>query len=177
MPLNLPSTMLPARVSRQIALAALLGAALLCAPQISWAQSATAPISPPVATSGTPTPGAAEAADTKLETVEARIAKLHADLMITAKDQAKWDNVAKTMRNNASSMEKLVAKKSARSADSTTAVDDLTTYQEFAKAHLAGLTDLTTSFKSLYDSMTAAQKKNADKVFETFGHPRPATQG
>lgn len=165
--------MSPIRTStRNTALSTLLGAALLCAPfAASWAQSAptTAPAANPSA--------AADAADTKLETVEARIAKLHSDLMITAKEEAKWGTVAKTMRNNAATMEKLVAKKSARTAESTTAVDDLLTYQEFAKAHLTGLTDLTSSFKSLYESMPVAQKKNADKVFETFGRPRAAPQG
>lgn len=157
--------------TRNTALSALLGAALLFTPfAASWAQSAPTAVPPDAA-------GAADAADTKLETVEARIAKLHGDLMITANEEAKWGAVAKTMRNNAAAMEKLVAKKSARTAESTTAVDDLLTYQEFAKTHLAGLTDLTSSFKSLYDSMPAAQKKNADKVFETFGRPRAAPQG
>jgi len=157
--------------TRKMALAALLGAALLSAPFAgAWAQTA------PAASAGA-VPGAAKAADTEIETVEARITKLHADLMISAKDQAKWDAVAKTMRKNAEAMEKLVSKKSARTADSTTAVDDLSTYQEFAKAHLAGLTDLTTSFKSLYEAMTPAQKKNADRVFETFGKPLPPKQG
>lgn len=154
--------------TRKTALAALLGAALLSAPFApGWAQ--TAPTPAPATGAGA---GAADATDTKVETVEARIAKLHGDLMITSNEEAKWAAVAKTMRNNASNMEKLAVKKSARSAESTTAVDDLTTYQEFAKAHLAGLTDLTATFKSLYDSMPAAQKKNADKVFETFGRPR-----
>jgi hypothetical protein len=157
--------------TRAIALTALLGAALFAIPGASaWAQSAATPA--PAAT-----PGAADAADTKLETVEARISKLHGDLMITPNEEVKWGVVAKTMRNNASAMEKLAVNKSARNADSTTAVDDLLTYQEFAKAHLAGLTDLTSSFKTLYDSMPMAQKKNADKVFETFGRPRPAPQG
>lgn len=155
--------------TRSAALSAMLGAALLFAPlAASWAQTAPAP---------TPAPGAADAADTELETVEARIAKLHRDLMITAGEETKWGAVAKTMRNNAAAMEKLVAKQSARTAESTSAVDDLLTYQEFAKAHLAGLTDLTTSFKSLYESMSTAQKKNADKVFETFGRTRAAPQG
>jgi hypothetical protein len=157
--------------TRKTAIAALLGAVLLSAAfTASWAQSAPTP-------APGSSPGAVDATDTKIETVEARITKLHDDLMITANEEVKWGVVAKTMRNNASAMEKLVAKKSARTAESTTAVDDLLTYQEFAKAHLAGLTDLTSSFKSLYDSMPAAQKKNADKVFETFGRPRATPQG
>ena len=171
----LSATRITLAPTRKTALAALMGAALLITPlTASWGQSAPAPAP---ANAPATAPGAADAADTKLETVEARITKLHTDLMITPKEETKWGLVAKTMRNNAASMEKLAVKKSARSAESTTAVDDLTTYQEFAKAHLAGLTDLTASFKSLYDSMSVAQKKNADKVFETFGRPRAAPQG
>jgi hypothetical protein len=81
------------------------------------------------------------------------------------------------MRNNAAAIEKLIAAKRAQPEQNMTAVDDLTTYQEFAKVHLDGLTDLIASFKSLYDSMPEAQKKNADKVFVSFGRERPRKQG
>jgi hypothetical protein len=105
----------------------------------------------------------------KGETVEARITKLHADLKITPDEQVKWDAVAQTMRDNAVRMEKLVATKRAQAPQSLTAVDDLTNYEEFAQAHLTGLKNLTSVFKSLYDTMPDAQKKNADKVFLSFG--------
>ena len=58
-----------------------------------------------------------------------------------------------------------------------TAVDDLKTYQDFTEARLDGLKNLNSAFKSLYDSMPADQKKNADQVFESFGPSKPATQG
>jgi len=57
----------------------------------------------------------------------------------------------------------------AKTAESTTAVDDLKTYQEFSQANLDGLKNLNAAFIALYDSMPAAQKANADKVFESFG--------
>ena len=47
--------------------------------------------------------------------------------------------------------------------------DDLETYQDFTKAHLDGLKNLTSAFKSLYNSMPTDQKKNADQVFQGFG--------
>jgi len=72
------------------------------------------------------------------------------------------------MRQNAGMMDKLVQDKRAKAA-SMTAVDDLEIYQDFTKAHLDGLKNLTSAFKSLYDSMPADQKKNADQVFQAFG--------
>mgnify|MGYP001564188642 CR=1 FL=1 len=63
------------------------------------------------------------------------------------------------MRDNASRMEKLVAAKRAIPPEKTTAIDDLKTYQEFTEARLDGLKNLTSAFKSLYDTMTPEQKK------------------
>jgi hypothetical protein len=47
------------------------------------------------------------------------------------------------------------------------AVDDLKTYEKFAQAHVDGLKNLISAFTSLYDTMPDAQKKVADKVFDT----------
>ena len=59
---------------------------------------------------------------------------------------------------------------------SMNAVEDLTTYQDFSQANLDGLKNLISSFKTLYDSMPADQKKNADGVFDSYG-PKPAQRG
>jgi hypothetical protein len=146
-------------VLRTFAIAALMGTTMLVSPLVAYAaegnhQSSTAKA----------------ATDTKGETVEARITKLHGDLQITADEQSKWDAVAQTMRDNAASMEKLVATKRSQAPQNLTAVDDLVNYQDFAQTHLTGLQNLTTAFKSLYDTMPDAQKANADKVFLSFGH-------
>ena len=81
------------------------------------------------------------------------------------------------MRDNASRMEKLVAEKRKIPPEKTTAVDDLKTYQEFTEARLDGLKHLTSAFKSLYDTMTPEQKKNADTVFEKYTPQQRANQG
>jgi len=122
-------------------------------------------------------PAAAAATSSKPETVEQRITTLKAALKITPDQEKKWNGVAQAMRDNASRMEKLVAEKRKIPPEKTTAVDDLKTYQEFTEARLDGLKHLTSAFKSLYDSMTPEQKKNADTVFEKYTPPRPATQG
>lgn len=102
---------------------------------------------------------------------------LKASLKITPDQDKKWQGVAQAMRDNASRMEKLVAEKRRLPPDKTTAVDDLKTYQEFTEARLDGLKHLTSAFKSLYDTMSPEQKKNADTVFEKYTPQRAANQG
>jgi len=151
---------------RTVAIAALMGTTMLVSP-LTGARAESATNHVQLAQKSVDAKAATEA---KGETVEARITKLHADLKITAAEESNWGSVAQTMRANAAAMDKLVATKRTQDPKTMTAVDDLNNYQEFAQAHLAGLKDLTSSFKTLYDSMTDAQKKNADHVFQSFGH-------
>jgi protein CpxP len=151
------------KVTRPVAIATVAGAALFAMPVLAQTKEQAAK------------PPAAEAATSnKPETVEQRITTLKAALKITPDQEKKWDGVAQAMRDNASRMEKLVATKRAIPPEKTTAVDDLKTYQEFTEVRLDGLKHLTSAFKSLYDSMTPEQKKNADTVFERYTPPRPA---
>lgn len=153
---------------RLIAVASFVGAALLVNPLA--AQTAKMP------DGGTKPPAAAAATSNKTETVEERISTLKTSLKITPDQETKWGAVADTMRQNAGMMDRLVSEKRAKMAKMN-AVDDLKVYQEFAEAHLDGLKRLTSAFKSLYDSMPAEQKANADTVFENFGPAKSAKQG
>jgi prophage DNA circulation protein len=155
-------------IVRSLAIASLAGAALVA--------GSLGPASAQTSGSGKP-PAAAAATSSKPETVEQRIEALKTALKITPDQESKWKGVAQAMRDNASMMDKLVQDKRAKAA-SMTAVDDLETYQDFTKAHLDGLKNLTSAFKSLYNSMPADQKKNADQVFQSFGpSSKPASQG
>jgi protein CpxP len=192
---------LSARVTRSVAVAALLGATMLASP-LSAAPADTAPLqmaqtaapATPTAAPATPTaapastpaaastsvsqpaagapasPPAATAAEIKAETVEDRITSLHTALQITPNEESKWNGVAKAMRTNAAAIEKLAADKTAQASQGMTAVDDLKTYEKFARAHVAGLKKLDVSFEKLYNSMPDPQKKIADDVFQNFGH-------
>jgi periplasmic protein CpxP/Spy len=151
-------------VLRMAAVAALMGTTMLASP-LTGARAE--PIQLAQTTQKSPT--AKAATDMKPETVESRITKLHADLKITPNEEQKWTDVAQAMRDNAAAIEKLIASKRAQAPQSLTAVDDLNNYQEFAQAHVDGLKNLTSSFKTLYDSMPDVQKKNADQVFQSFG--------
>ena len=155
-------------IRRSLAIAGLVGASL-----------ATGFVMPAVAQtktdSGKP-PAAAAATSNRPETVEQRITTLKAALKITPDQESKWDGVAKAMRDNAAAMDKLVQEKQGKMANMN-AVDDLKTYQEFSQANLDGLKNLTSAFKTLYDTMTPDQKKNADHVFDSYGPPKSAQQG
>jgi protein CpxP len=148
-----------APVVRSLAIASLLGTTFL-AGSLGPA-AAQAPAQKP--------PAAAAATSNKPETVEQRITTLKTALKVTADQEAKWGAVATAMRDNATAMDKLVQAKRAISPASMTAVDDLTTYQEFTQLRLDGLKNLTSAFKTFYNSMPAAQQKNADQVFMTYG--------
>src|SRR5271155_614245 len=147
--------------ARSVAIAALLGATMLATPlaAVRAQQAAAAP----------QTQAATAATETKGETVEQRITSLHSALKITPDQDAKWNAVAQAMRENAASMEKLVAANRTTAPQSMSAVEDLKTYQKFAQAHVDGLKNLIGSFATLYDAMTDTQKKNADQVFRTSG--------
>lgn len=185
---------LPTQMTRAMAVAALLGATILASPlntataqaaPLQLAQAAATQTQPqtqppsttqpvPPTQAATQTQPGATAAEAKAETVEQRIASLHADLQITPQEEPKWDRVAQVMRDNATAMQKLVADRDSKSAANVTAVEDLKQYEKFAQAHVTGLRKLTASFETLYDSMPSGQKKVADQVFQTFGHHNAA---
>jgi protein CpxP len=154
---------------RSVAIAALLGATFLATPPIATSALAQA--------AGVTTPAAANATETKGETVEQRITELHASLKITPTEETQWNGVAQAMRENASAMDKLVATNRTTPPQNMSAVQDLHTYQQFAQAHVDGLKNLTAAFSKLYDTMSDDQKKNADQVFLTSGRGTAAPKG
>lgn len=164
----MPSFIRPIVVSaRSVAIAALLGSTILATPLTAALAQSTA----------TATPAAASATETKGETVEQRITNLHTALKITSGEESQWNGVAQAMRENAANMDKLVAANRTNPPQNMTAVEDLTTYQKFAQAHVDGLKNLTSAFSTLYDAMPAAQKKVADEVFNTAGREPSPTHG
>jgi hypothetical protein len=159
----------PIAFGRALALSTLLGAALLGTTCLGSPLLAQAVATSPPAVSGT--------IDAAVETVEQRISNLHDKLMITGNEEAAWMSVAQVMRDNSAAIERLVVAKKAQTPESMTALDDLLTYQAFAQAHVDGLKRLISTFKSLYDSMSDAQKAVADETFRSFGRSDAARRG
>lgn len=162
------SIALPSRPARPVALAALMGLSLLAFP-LAAARADNSSAQQPAPTASMRSDAAKEATGVRPETVEQRIASLHAKLQITSDQEQKWQAVAQVMRENASAIEKLVAaKRSAQTSENMTALDDLMTYQQFAETHVQGLRNLTTAFQALYESMPSSQKKVVDEAFQKY---------
>jgi hypothetical protein len=116
---------------------------------------------PPTAAAARPAPAKPSSADR----VEARIKSLRTQLKITAAQETQWNAVVQVMRDNAKVVSDLVVDREKRQG-SLNAIDDLRTYEGIAEAHVAGVKKLIPAFQALYDTMSDAQKKNADTVFQ-----------
>ena len=101
--------------------------------------------------------------------VEKHIGQLHATLKITPAQEAQWNEVAATMRENAKEMDRVIDKRAANAATAT-AIDDLKAYEEIAQAHANGVKKLAAAFSGLYSAMSDDQKKAADEAFSHRGH-------
>ena len=131
----------------------------------------------------TPAPAATKPAPahaSKAATVnagETRITHLHAKLKITPAQEDLWSGVTEVMRANATTLEPLRKARSER-APTMTAVEDFTSYAEIAEIHADGIKKFVPVFTALYESMSDAQKKNADTIFRRGDAPkRPASKG
>lgn len=166
--------MITNRLLASAAVAALVGSLAAASP--SFAQNSTSNVQPG-GSMQMEQPNAPAAAGKKMHgpaamkaAVERRIKTLHDKLKITPDQEADWNDVAQTMRDNEANIGQLIQQRHQNSA-SMTAVDDLNSYASIAQAHADGAKKLASSFENLYDSMSPEQKKNADEVFGRFeGH-------
>ncbi len=137
-----------------------------------------APTQAPAATKQAPAPAsAAKTGASRADRVEARINDLHTKLKITPEQEEQWKKVAEVMRDNASRIEE-TSKVRAEKAGTMTAVEDLKAYGDIADVHAEGIKKFVSAFEPLYNSMSDAQKKNADNIFlyRTASRHRPASK-
>jgi protein CpxP len=125
----------------------------------------------PIASAQTKSAPAHTSKASTVDANEARIADLHAKLKITPAQEELWKSVTEVMRANAKAMEPL-RKARAEKAPTMTAVEDFTSYAEIADVHADGIKKFVPVFTALYDSMSDAQKKNADTMFRGGGAPK-----
>ena len=97
---------------------------------------------------------------------ELRITALHGRLGLTPAQEPLWDVVAGVMRSNDREISTLTAARRDGAA-TRTAIADLVSSGEIAEAHAAGIRAFSPAFETLYDTMSAAQKANADAVFRS----------
>ena len=75
-----------------------------------------------------------------------------------------WTAFAQAMRDNAASTDALFAQR-AHAVTSMTAVDNMHSYAQIARAYADNTERLATAFDSLYASLTDTQKQAADTLF------------
>jgi periplasmic protein CpxP/Spy len=154
-----------ASATRLLAVPALLSALALGVPAAASAQ-ATNTVTPAQQSAVPAASATAPAAKTKMRHggIEQHIADLHQKLKITSDQETQWSQFADVMRQNAAAVEAAV-KDRAANAKTMTAIDNLQSYEKISEAHQQGIEKLIPAFQTLYDSMSDAQKKNADAVF------------
>ena len=138
------------------------------APMTTPASPAPAASAPAASSHATAATTAADKAAKHSSRVEAQIADLKKRLMITDAQSAQWDSFAQVMRDNGEAMEQALQERDASKGIS--AVQDLQSYAKITQTHADGVQKLAAAFQPLYDSLTPAQKKNADKIFEQNRH-------
>lgn len=132
-----------------------------------------APPPPPAGTPPAPPPGA-PSADQAARGVERQIASLHRRLHITTEQQPRWDAVAQAMRDEAATVNALVAGR-VKTEGPVNAVEDLRQYQHLAEAHAEALRKLVPAFAALYASLTPEQQKIADSAFHPHRRHHPTS--
>jgi periplasmic protein CpxP/Spy len=140
-------------VLRGVALAALL------VPCVGLAQSAPPSASPAAAQPASPRPSAATQA-----VVEERIHALQSQLGITEAQMPLWNAFAQAMRDNAASTDALFAQR-AGTVTTMSAIDNMHSYAQIARAYADNTEHLAAAFDSLYASLTDTQKQAADTLF------------
>jgi hypothetical protein len=150
-----------------LCVALVVGTASTTAPATVVAATLRAPVMLAQATpapAATPRMPATASKASTVDPVEARIKDLHARLKITPAQEDLWNNVTQVMRENAKTMDALRKARSEK-AQTMTAVEDFKTYGEITEVHADGIIKFVPVFSALYDSMSDAQKKNADTIF------------
>lgn len=134
-------------------------ATLLLAGGPVWAQ---APAPAPNAPSSNTTNGA-----TAESQVDQRIAQMHRRLKITPEQESAWNSFGQVMRDNVTTTEK--AYKDRRASIATmSALENMQNFAHIEQVRAQGVQNLSTSFQTLYGTMSDDQKQTADALFRHY---------
>ena len=104
---------------------------------------------------------------------ESHILKLHDALKLTKDQEPQWENVAKAMREEQSTVRELAHTRHDNIIRGINAVESEKAYLTIAQAKAAGLAKVVAAFEPFYNSLSAEQKKAADAYFATLGKRTP----
>lgn len=96
--------------------------------------------------------------------VQQHITQLHQELGITPAQQQQWDQFARTMWQNAHQMHDVLQQRAER-IGSMNALEDMQSYAQLSEVHAQDMQRLSSTFRSLYESMSPRQQQNATQIF------------
>jgi protein CpxP len=145
----------------------LIAVATLLLPLAAAAQLAPPP--PPASTAPAPAPPTPEAA------ADARLNALQAQLHITDAQMPQWNAFAQAMRQNASSTDALFRQR-AQSVTNMSALDNMKSYAQIARAYADSTQALAEAFEPLYVALNDQQKHTIDALFHSEAAKNAASQ-
>lgn len=113
--------------------------------------------SPAIAASHAPVQTEAQAADQRIQT-------LQAGLQITPAQTPQWTSFTQAMRDNATATDALFRER-ATSAGTMSAADNMKSYATVARAYADNTQKLSDAFQTLYNTLSDPQKQAADTMF------------
>jgi periplasmic protein CpxP/Spy len=126
----------------------------------------------PVAPAQTvPTPPPTTAPASPQDAAEQRVRSLQAELHITDAQMPQWSTFAQAMRDNAISTGTLFRQRA--SSQSMSALDNMKSYAQVARAYADNTENLSVAFEALYGVLSDQQKQTIDTLFRQ----QPAQSG
>jgi hypothetical protein len=107
-----------------------------------------------------PTPSAQSSEDA----AEQRIRALQAQLRITDAQTPLWNTFTQAMRDNAKSTDSMFRQR-ASTAPSMTALDNMRSYAQVARAYADNTEKLASAFEAFYGTLSDQQKQTIDTLF------------
>ena len=111
-----------------------------------------------------PTPPPATAPASPQDAAEQRVRSLQAELHITDAQMPQWSAFAQAMRDNAISTDTLFRQR-ASAAQSMSALDNMKSYAQVARAYADNTENLSAAFEALYGVLSDQQKQTIDTLF------------
>ncbi|MBV8118416.1 MAG: Spy/CpxP family protein refolding chaperone [Alphaproteobacteria bacterium] len=110
-----------------------------------------------------------EAWMTPSQLVDGRIAFLKAELKITPAQEVQWQQFAAAMRQNAQSLDQVIATARQHRGTASNAVDQMEMRAEFAKVRADNAARLAGAFRPVYASLSPEQQQTANALMRHEG--------
>jgi hypothetical protein len=122
-----------------------------------------------------PTPPPANAPASPQDAAEQRVRSLQSELHITDAQMPQWSAFAQAMRDSATSTDTLFRQR-ASTAQSMSALDNMKSYAQVARAYADNTEKLSAAFEALYGVLSSQQKQTIDSLFRQQATQSAGTQ-